>query len=167
MENEEKIRIKWLTEDDWLIYKKIRLEAITRVPSAFGTAYEEEVEHPESVWRERTPNCLFAFVGETSVGLIGHIRLTRIKQKHIVHIVSFYVKEEYRGRGIGKALLEGIMERIRGYSGVEKVALSVSSTQVPALRLYEKYGFEVMGKQLKELKIDGAYYDLLSMEYFL
>lgn len=166
-EKKSDIEIKWLTGDYWETYRDLRLEAIRRAPSAFGSAFVEEKDLPESTWRERTGNTLFAFVNGIPVGLIGHFRLPRVKQNHIVHIVGFYLKEEYRGRGIGDELLRVLLERIRSYDGVTKITLAVNSTQVAASRIYQKHGFEVVGKLKKELKDGDTYYDQVLMDKLL
>lgn len=165
-ENKE-VDVRWISPDQWKIYRELRLDAIRSEPSAFGTSYEEEKDYPEEIWRGRVANTLFAFVEGKAVGLIGHVRQSRIKQRHIVNIVSFYVKEDYRGKGIGGQLLNVLLERIRGYNDVTKVSLAVNGTQAPAFNLYSKYGFKVVGELKKELKIGDAYYDELLMDLFL
>jgi ribosomal protein S18 acetylase RimI-like enzyme len=55
--------------------------------------------------------------------------------------LSIAVLPEYRGRGIGTQLLVHLLESGCGYS---TVSLSVSVGN-PAIRLYERFGFEVVG----------------------
>lgn len=165
--NSDEIQLRWLAEDEWQIYRDLRLEALKADPPAFGSSYEDEVNNPEQLWKDRAKNILFAFVEEQPVGLIGHFRQPRVKEKHVAHIVSFYVKENYRNMGIGKLLLDGIISRIREYGDVTKVDLSVTTIQTPAYNVYKKYGFQKAGLLRKELKIGEEYFDLIEMEYFL
>ncbi len=51
------------------------------------------------------------------------------------------VLSEYRRRGIGEKLMESFLGKCREMQ-VEKVFLEVRSLNVPAISLYEKYGFE-------------------------
>ncbi len=162
-----KIEIRWLTPDDWEIYRNLRLEALTESPSAFGSTYQEQMDYPEKIWKERTTNTLFAFVDGEPAGLIGKVRLPRIKQSHIVNIVGFYVKRKYRGMGIGKLLLDEIMSHIRGLPGVSKVSIGVNTTQIAALRIYQSYGFEIIGTCRREFKEGDTYYDMIMMELLL
>jgi len=55
------------------------------------------------------------------------------------------VAEQYRGRGIGGALVEACLERAR-QSGGERVLLQVWQENRVAHSLYEKRGFEVVGR---------------------
>jgi ribosomal protein S18 acetylase RimI-like enzyme len=56
--------------------------------------------------------------------------------------LSIAVLPEYRGRGIGTQLLVHLLESDCGHS---TISLSVSPGN-PAIRLYERFGFEVVGK---------------------
>lgn len=54
--------------------------------------------------------------------------------------LAIAVLPEYRGRGIGTALLEQLLEKLRA-AGYAAVSLSVQQEN-PALHLYERLGFE-------------------------
>lgn len=163
----ENVDIKWLKPDDWEIFRNLRLEAISEDQSAFGTSFEEDRAQPEEIWRERIVNTLFAFVDGVPAGLVGHVRQPRIKQRHIVHVVGFYVKPEYRGMGIGNQLLKVMMDKIRSYPGVTKVSLGVNTPQLAALKIYQNFGFEIVGELKREFKVGDTYYDMLLMDLFL
>lgn len=113
------------------------------------------------------PNTLFALVDSAPAGLIGLVRQPRIKQRHIVNIVSFYVKREYRNMGVGKNLLDEIMSHIRSLPDVTKISIGVNTTQIAAQRLYQNYGFEIVGKCKREFRDGDTYYDMLQMELLL
>ena len=54
---------------------------------------------------------------------------------------DLYVLPEGRGRGVGRALAEAVLERARGRS-CQRVELDVNSENAPALALYRSLGFE-------------------------
>ena len=54
------------------------------------------------------------------------------------------ISEEYRGLGIGRALLEHSLEELRA-DGVEKLFLEVRKSNTPARQLYESLEFEQIG----------------------
>lgn len=80
-------------------------------------------------------------------------RLTR-------HVGRFYIslRGNARGRGIGRALMEMMLDWARSNPRIEKVALSVLSSNIPAIRLYESLGFTEEGRRLNEFKIPGGGY---------
>jgi ribosomal protein S18 acetylase RimI-like enzyme len=55
-------------------------------------------------------------------------------------VMGVVVDERFRGRGIGRQLLEAVEERMRA-SGVASVFLNVVINNRPAARLYESLGF--------------------------
>lgn len=61
----------------------------------------------------------------------------------ILHIAT---KPEYRGRGYGAALLNAVLDTMRGV-GTETVFLEVRESNVPAIKLYEKCGFIYAGRR--------------------
>jgi ribosomal-protein-alanine N-acetyltransferase len=59
-----------------------------------------------------------------------------------VHINNLAVRGDFRGRGLGTALLEHVLQA--GASrGAERATLEVRRSNGPARRLYERLGFEV------------------------
>lgn len=56
-------------------------------------------------------------------------------------ILRLKVLEERRRRGIGIALIDGLVERLRG-QGVREIRLTVAPENRPALALYRRCGFE-------------------------
>ena len=72
------------------------------------------------------------------------------------------VLKEYRGQGIGSALLYESLAEARN-RGLERVELSVFASNIAAIRLYEKFKFEVEGRKKKARKLDGSYDDIIVM----
>ena len=56
-------------------------------------------------------------------------------------------------------MLTQLLDRVRGYSGLEQVTLSVSVPQEAARRLYRALGFEVYGYEKRALKVGDTYVD--------
>ena len=72
------------------------------------------------------------------------------------------VLKEYRGQGIGTALLRQALEQARKRD-LERVELGVYASNLAAIHLYEKYKFEVEGRKHKARKLDGIYDDIIDM----
>ena len=60
------------------------------------------------------------------------------------YIQTICIAEPWRGRGLGKKLLQFCEKRILGYS--PNVFICVSSFNKGAIRLYEKFGFKFVGE---------------------
>lgn len=73
---------------------------------------------------------------------------------------------EYRGKGIGSQLLQKVIEHAKTF-GLEKIELNVYTSNVSAVALYKKFGFEQEGLIKKYRKLDGQYFDCLAMGKFL
>lgn len=86
---------------------------------------------------------------------------TRASQKHIGTLGTGLIPE-YRGRGIGRALLT---EAIRhGWEkGLTRIQLDVNGENLNAIALYKKLGFETEGVKRKAFCMDGYYMDVVSM----
>ena len=72
------------------------------------------------------------------------------------------VHRDYRGRGLGSRLLEATLARAREF-GLERVELEVYASNLPAIRLYERWGFEREGVKRRARKLAGEYDDLVLM----
>ena len=75
------------------------------------------------------------------------------------------VLNEYRGQGIGSALLSQALAEARN-RGMERVELSVFASNLTAIHLYEKFSFQTEGRKKKARKLDGSYDDIIMMALF-
>jgi ribosomal protein S18 acetylase RimI-like enzyme len=75
-----------------------------------------------------------------------------------------FVLPEYRGRGIGRALVVEALERARTL-GVQSVTLSVMTSQQEARRMYLALGFRPFGVEPRALMVDGRLLDEEHMHF--
>ena len=161
------LEIRRLPAERWDDYRRLRLEALKSGPAAFASSVEEEETLSEGDWKRRIQNVFFAMSGDKPVGMIVCAVSGRLKTRHTADIFGAYVRGEYRGKGIGGALLRAALSEIRKNKEVVKVRLSVNPEQKAAVKLYKKAGFVVIGRAQKDLKIGRRYHDLLQMEKLL
>ncbi len=169
------IQIISLDPSRWRESKELRLEALKSDPLAFGSSYEENLEFDDQLWIERTTAAyekknsitIYAEAEGKLIGVMGAFWTNRIKTGHIATIVGVYVSSDYRGQGVGKRLLQSLSDEITAVPQIEKINLTVNTTQTAAQKLYETFGFQPIGIARKELKYEGQYYDELYMEKHL
>ena len=81
-------------------------------------------------------------VVELAGQIIGHAVLSVGAGE--AHILNVCVREEFRCRGVGRRLMEHLLERGR-VSGMSEAFLEVRPSNTAAIRLYQSMGFRQVG----------------------
>jgi putative acetyltransferase len=86
------------------------------------------------------------FVAEANGRVVGRLSVARDQHPASPHVadLGLMVAADLRGRGIGRQLLDGAVEWARA-AGISKLELHVFPWNEPAIRLYERFGFEREG----------------------
>lgn len=79
---------------------------------------------------------------------------------------SVYVEREWRGKGVGGALLRALIARGK-LLGYHKMVLSAFPWNTAGMALYEKYGFRTVGIYKEQGLLDGKWVDTIIMEKIL
>ena len=114
-------------------------------------------EHPESLFG------LVACVDEKVVGSLGLSVVTHSPRRRHVGELGMAVHDEWHGRGIGLALLKAAIDLADRWINLTRLELTVYTDNVPAIKLYEKLGFEIEGTLRQYAFRDGAFADAYSM----
>jgi RimJ/RimL family protein N-acetyltransferase len=158
------IQIRRLAPADAALYRDIRLEGLRYNPEAFGSTFKAENARPLSWFSERLASGAAqfgAFHGSELVGVAGLLIGEGQKESHKGLLVGMYVRSGSRKSGVGRRLVETIIEF--GGQRVELIQLAVVSDNEEARRLYVRLGFVEYGVEKKALKHDGRYYDEVLM----
>lgn len=104
------------------------------------------------------------FVALAEERVIGWCDATPMEHPVFAHraILGMGVLAPFRGRGIGRALLDATLTAAR-FKGVERVDLEVREDNVPAVALYRAVGFVPEGLKRRAYRLEGEYFDLLHM----
>jgi len=144
-------------------FRQLRLRGLRESPLAFGSSYAEEAKLPRKVFvarLEQSPDkwIFGSLVGGRLVGVVTLIREAKRKERHKASIYGMYVERKMRRSGIGRQLIERVIEAARQLHGLKQVRLAVVETNRPALRLYKSVGFKLYGREAAALRIADKFY---------
>lgn len=109
-------------------------------------------------------------VAEQGDVVLGHALMDPMALRAVSHVVhlTIAVHPGHEGQGIGRALMEHVVQWARGEPSVEKIELRVRHVNARAIALYRSLGFVEEGRHVKRLKTpDGVYLDDVAMALFV
>jgi L-amino acid N-acyltransferase YncA len=154
------IDLRRLEEGDWPQVHEIVVE-VASAGETYAMDVPASVEETREFWSGQ--HVVVAVEGETVLGS-AKMGPNRPAQGAHVGTASFVVGGAARGRGVGRALAEHMVEwhRATGFRGIQFNA--VVSTNTSAVRLWQSLGFETIGRVPGAFRLpDGEYVDLLVM----
>ncbi|HVQ75928.1 MAG TPA: arsinothricin resistance N-acetyltransferase ArsN1 family A [Candidatus Binatia bacterium] len=108
-------------------------------------------------------------VAEADGAVIGWASLNRFNPRpaydHVADL-SVYVERSGRGRGVGRRLLERLVELGREL-GYHKLVLAAFPSNAAGMALYERMGFTRVGIYREQGLLDGQWVDVIVMERLL
>lgn len=165
------MEIRLLNPNDAAQHQSLRLAALQTNPEAFGSSYEEEVNFSTATFQDRLQSAnvwtFGAFEQGQLIGTATLVKETKLKLQHKAHIFAVYVSPKKRGLGIGRSLIEEVINKARNLNNVEQLNLSVVTTNTAAVKLYKSLGFQTFGHEKRALKIAETYFDEEHMVLFL
>src|SRR5262249_6866455 len=149
-----------MTASDWEQVRSIYLEGIREGNSTF------ETEAPEwEVWDEahlQSPR----LVMRASDKVIGWAALSPVSKRRVyrgVAEVTVYVTESARGQGVGRALLERLIEESE-QAGIWTLQASIFPENLASIELHLKCGFRELGRRERIAKLHGVWRDTILFE---
>lgn len=143
------IRLERITSQNAMVFKAVRLRALQDTPSAFGSTYTRESQFNDAEWIKRAAN----MNGERSIGFIAMdagtpcgIAACFLDQADATqgHLVSMWTAPTHRQQGVGRLLVNEILEWTRQHE-VRTMRLMVVCNNERAVRFYERLGFTRTG----------------------
>jgi RimJ/RimL family protein N-acetyltransferase len=127
-----------------------------------GIATEPPVDVQERAASWMLDGCLVAVAGGAIVGSI-HVQAS----PHGFGEIGMNVAREWRGRGVGSALLSAAIGWAREHD-LHKLSLSVFPHNTAAIALYRKFGFAEEGRRAEHLRRQsGELWDAIEMGLLL
>ena len=159
------MEIRYLTAEDAGEWLRLRLEALQGDPEAFSASLEEyqplslEEVRKRLGFDAKEAFVVGAFEDRRLQGCAGFYRDKCLKTRHKGRVWGVYVTPERRRAGVGKKMLQMLLERGNALDGIQQILLSVTTTQVAAVRLYRSLGFTSFGCEPRALKIGEHFID--------
>jgi L-amino acid N-acyltransferase YncA len=149
-----------LQPDDWPAVRAIYLEGIATRNATF------ETESPS--WEQwdaaRRPDC--RLVARQQDTVLGFAALSPVSSRQVYRGVAeatIYVAAAHRGRGIGTALMNALVEASEA-AGVWTLQAAVFPENAGSLRLTARSGFRVVGTRSRLAKHYETWRDVLLLE---
>lgn len=118
------------------------------------------------LWTSAKPNCKtpYALVAEMDGRVVGSIDISR-KRNRLAHVASIgmAVHDDYQNIGIGTALMKAALDMTDNWLNIRRVELDVYTDNLPAVHLYEKFGFVREGVRKRLAFREGEYVDAYHM----
>lgn len=115
--------------------------------------------HPASIM-------LLAMDGDEIAGIGTISSGNKIKGRHQGEL-GIVVAKKYQAQGIGTEIINRLLDFCRGNGITTRVQLDTSCNNDVAVKLYEKFGFEIEGRLKNTQLLDGVYSDLYVMGLML
>ena len=112
-----------------------------------GTAYfDPELDHLSRYYNSGSEARTYFILTEESGRVIGGVGMEKFPGfDRCAEVQKLYVAEGWKGRGYGKLLMKTIEEYARA-AGFRRLYLETHSNLEVAMRMYEKYGFHLIGR---------------------
>jgi GNAT superfamily N-acetyltransferase len=127
--------------------REVRLRALADAPKAFASTYDREERFSRDVWTARLTGDgsvnLLAVDGGRALGMTS----ARIEERPgTAHLLGMWVAPEARGRGVGRRLIDAIVDWARERE-IHELELWVTDANDPANALYGNSGFRPTGER--------------------
>lgn len=155
-----RVQILPMSPQDWPAVRSIYEEGIATGNATFETAAPDW-----AAWdAARRPDCrLIAREEETIVGWAALSPVSSRCAYAGVAEVSIYVASTARGRGVGRTLLQALVEASE-VAGLWTLQAGIFPENIASLRLHATCGFRVVGRRERVGRLHGVWRDALLLE---
>jgi len=141
------ITIRRIYNDEWQLFKTLRLASLKESPQAFSSTYESAVNRTNESWSEQakttaTGSNKITFITFDDDLPIGIAALYRDEKKFEQgEILQVWIAPEYRGSEVAFELMNTIFQWAKE-NEFKQIKAIVTEKNDRALKFYLKYGFE-------------------------
>jgi len=135
------IHVRALREEDWQVYRDVRLAALQDAPEAFVASRAQEEVFDEQTWRERLRRSR-RLVAERDGSVLGVVSVGQTEEPRAgtAELFGLWVAPEARGTGVAWKLVEAGAERARA-DGRNHLSYWVGTDNGRAVAFASSFGF--------------------------
>jgi ribosomal protein S18 acetylase RimI-like enzyme len=140
------ISLRALGADDWVVWRKLRLDALGEAPDAFSStlAQWQGEGDTDARWRARLSTVALNVVANLDGRAAGMVSGAAPNHDGTVNLISMWVAPFARGRGVGDALVASVIQWA-WQQRAARVSLAVVESNGHAVALYRRHGFTDAG----------------------
>ncbi len=156
----KELHIRVLTAEDWPPVSSIYQDGIATAQATFETAIPSWVD-----W-DKAHLSTARLVATLQENVIGWAALAPVSTRAVyagVAETSVYVAGAWRGKGVGKALLERLIAESEAHH-VWTLQASIFPENEASVILHQRCGFRVVGRRERIAQLDGVWRDTVLLE---
>lgn len=136
--------------EEFISMKKTYLEGFTKLTGEKISITKKQIEQEFSnILKKRNSNI---FILESNKQICGFMIISLLKKRTVSYLDDIFVKPNFQRKGYGKLLFEYFIQFSKEKQ-VEKMGLGTRAENKPAIAMYKKYGFKIIGYNFgKKLK---------------
>lgn len=149
------IDVRILGEDDWPLYREVRLAALEDAPEAFVARHEDEAALDDDVWRERM-NLSHRIVAERNGTTVGVVSLgLHGDDPKLGEVFALWTAPSSRGARVARGLVE-VAARRSAADGRERLYFWAGSDNAAAIGFASSFGFRPTSERRPVRVAEGA-----------
>ena len=136
------LTVRVLDEEDWLIYREVRLAALDESPSVFGDSYEQEAAADQTHWRSQV-TAARRIVAESDGSPCGVVSLRDFCQDPgSMELFGLWVEPTARSTGVAGRLVDTAATLVAG-EGATQLYSWAGTENGPAIGFATGFGFRI------------------------
>jgi ribosomal protein S18 acetylase RimI-like enzyme len=149
------IKVRLLDDEEWQLYREVRLAALRDAPEAFVAGFEDEASRGEAYWRERMIRA-HRIVAEREDGPVGVVCLgLHNEDPETGEVFGLWTAPTVRGARIARGLVSTAAQKA-AEDGCRLLYFWAGSDNPSAVGFASSYGFRPTAERRPVRVADGA-----------
>jgi RimJ/RimL family protein N-acetyltransferase len=132
----------------------------------FTLSVENEIEYIKNISNDDN---ILMILGVIDNNIVSVAQISCPNRKRISHNseISISVKKDYWSKGIGSATMMELIKFAKEHGTIKNISLGVKASNINAMSMYEKFGFEKVGTHKNFFNINGDFDDEILMDLYI